>query len=86
MFGELPAVLPSDKPKQGPHVVPHPLPQISPAEPLTAPRQHLLKLLGPHVGAHIILHDQNNSDHTLPVTNFRHMTNYTQKQAPDQRR
>jgi hypothetical protein len=74
VLGELPAALPPDGPKQGPHVVPHPPPKISPAEPVANPQQHLVQLSRPHIRAHIILHDQNNSERGLPVTNSRHMT------------
>ncbi|GCB52740.1 hypothetical protein SNL152K_10097 [Streptomyces sp. NL15-2K] len=49
-------------------------PQIDPAEPVTDPQQHLLKLRSPDTGPHIVLDDQHNSDHKPPVTNSRHMT------------
>jgi hypothetical protein len=71
---ELPAALPADRAEQPAHVVPHPPPQIDPAEPVTDPQQHLLKLRSPDTGPHIVLHDQHNSDHKPPVTNSRHMT------------
>jgi hypothetical protein len=38
------------------------------------PQQHLVQLARPLIGAHIILHDQNNSDRASPVTNSRRMT------------
>lgn len=74
VLGELPAVFPSDGPEQSPHIVPHPPPQISPAEPVANPQQHLVQFSRPRIGAHIILHDQNNSDRAPPVTNSRHLT------------
>ncbi|GHH89166.1 hypothetical protein GCM10017771_38080 [Streptomyces capitiformicae] len=74
VLSKLPAVLPTNRPKQCPHVVPHPPPKISPPEPVANPQQHLVQLSRPHIRAHIFLHDQNNSDRAPPVTNSRHMT------------
>lgn len=65
---KLPAVLPADRAEQPAHAVPHP-PQIDPAEPVTDPQQHLLKLRSPDNGPHIVLRDQHNSDHKPSVTN-----------------
>ncbi|MEU3994160.1 hypothetical protein AB0F24_38560 [Streptomyces platensis] len=86
MFGELPAVLPAYRTQQPMHISPHPPPQISPAEAVADPQQHLFQLACPHIRPHILLRDQYTSDHPSPVTNNRHMTGtsaeYTQKDAP----
>ncbi|MFE2183111.1 hypothetical protein [Streptomyces sp. NPDC059455] len=42
--------------------------------PVANPQQSLVQLFHPRIRAHIILHDQNNSDRGPPVTNPHHMT------------